>query len=280
MFRENRLKKTGESVLMRYLLIWLSLSGFLRATDNSEILTYLGEPILYKSDKIEYQSDVLKEKFKKACGLLGVELLSIGVDESEYPPLLFGKTSPLKSVPQDLKRLCEKMGQGYVYAGSVSSSEYFCVDVMPMRVHPQELVEKIHRRQIRKSIVFEKLESTFVEEVNIHVATNPAYRSAKVLKAFKEASFKAGVEILGLAMDDSIDPPLIYGKLAIEGNALDYLKAVCYHLADDYVYSGSSSSNEYFSLSVIPNKVYPSLYVGDRMRNRFTKVLEKAKQEF
>ena len=81
-------------------------------------------------------------------------------------------------------------------------------------------------------------------------------------------------------MDDSIDPPLIYGKLAIEGNALGYLKAVCYHLADDYVYSGSSSSNEYFSLSVIPNKVYPSLYAGDRMRNRITKVLEKAKQEF
>lgn len=263
---------------MRYFLIWLCFNGLLTATDNSEILAYLGKPILYKSDRIEYQADVLKEKFKKACTTLGVELLVVGVDESEYPPLLFGKTYPLKSIPQDLKKICEEMGEDYVYAGSVSSSEYFCVDVMPMNVHPQELVQKINRRQIRKSIVYEKVQSTFVKDKNIHVANNPAYSSERMLNAFKMASFKAGVDVLKLAIDDSVNPPLLYGKLKERGNALEYLKSICHHLAEDYVYAGSSSSNEYFSLSIIPNKVYPLQIVRDRKRDRLKKALEKAKQ--
>ena len=142
---------------MKYLIqMIILLLTQVHATENSDILFYLGNPVKHTHQNEAYHPEALKKAFAAACKKSGVKLYHIQVDSSEYPPLLYGKTEKRGTPPHNMQAICKNLSSQYSYSGSTASPVYFCIDIIPFKEHPPELIERIMRRTIRQAILQEK----------------------------------------------------------------------------------------------------------------------------
>ena len=140
---------------MKSLVILLFSFSFAYATSNSEILEFIGSPVVYTHPDKAYSEKELKSAFKKACKKINVKIVSVEVDTTEFPPLLYGQTEPRKS-NQSMQAIVEKMGSKYSYSGAVSGPQFFCLNAVPFQETPPELFQKVANRSVRKSVLHNK----------------------------------------------------------------------------------------------------------------------------
>jgi hypothetical protein len=117
---------------------------------------YLGNPVDPPANlDPAYSPARLKDAVQAAAHEAGISLGKVVVDDSEFP-FLIGVTCGAGDFPK--LRPCFAHLQPYEYSGDVSSSRCWVFTLIPPRVWPAELSERIHRREmVRMEMLFDKV---------------------------------------------------------------------------------------------------------------------------
>src|ERR1035437_983324 len=123
---------------------------------NQALLEYLGDPVAPPADMAPaYSKEGLIKAVQTAAQKAGITLKRVEIDDSEFP-FLVGVICQEGDYPKLTDQL-RKM-DGYEYAGSVGGRTHTALNLVPYRVFPPALGERIgHRTGLRMQILQDKL---------------------------------------------------------------------------------------------------------------------------
>jgi hypothetical protein len=123
---------------------------------NQTLLEYLGDPVEPPADMDPaYSKDGLIKAIQTAAQKAGITVKRVEIDDSEFP-FLVGVICMEGDYP-NLSDQLRKM-DGYEYAGSVGGRTHTAMNVVPYRVFPPALGERIgHRTGLRMQVLQNKL---------------------------------------------------------------------------------------------------------------------------
>ena len=123
---------------------------------NQALLEYLGDPVEPPADmSAAYTKDGLIKAIQTAARNAGIKLKQVEIDDSEFPFLVgvICKEGDYSKLTDQLRKL-----DGYEYNGSVGSHTHNAMDVVPYRVFPSALGERIgHRTGLRMQVLCDKI---------------------------------------------------------------------------------------------------------------------------
>ena len=126
------------------------------ASKARENVTYIGTPVIYQHQDLDYSPEAIRSAYKKACDEYGIKLSKIEVDDSEYPHLVYGKFEKGQKIP-GFSEITTHLPAKYKYSGG-TNGQSFCVNITPGSAHPVNLKEKIAKRIVlRMQVLREKL---------------------------------------------------------------------------------------------------------------------------
>jgi hypothetical protein len=151
---------------------------------NVAIMAYLGEPVPLPVAMDERFSPVnLKAAFISLSKKLGLKVVRLDIDESEFPYVIYG----LLDGQCDHRALASAVRQlnGYGYGGSVSGSTpeggtYFAMNMIPVSQYPQGRSNECERRlMVRLQMFAEAAHSAKPELASSGAATNSSGSAKK-----------------------------------------------------------------------------------------------------
>ena len=120
------------------------------------MLEYLGNPVQPPADMSDaYSKDGLIKAIQTAAQNAGITLKHVEIDDSEFPFLVGAicKEGDSSKLTDQLRKL-----DGYEYNGSVGSHTHNAMNVVPYRVFPPALGERIgHRTGLRMQVLCDKI---------------------------------------------------------------------------------------------------------------------------
>jgi hypothetical protein len=123
---------------------------------NQTLLEYLGNPVEPPADmSAAYSKDGLIKAIQTAARNAGITLKQVEIDDSEFPFLVgvICKDGDYSKLTDQLRRM-----DGYEYNGSVGSHTHNAMNVVPYRVFPPALGERIgHRTGLRMQVLCDKI---------------------------------------------------------------------------------------------------------------------------
>jgi hypothetical protein len=123
---------------------------------NQALIEYLGDPVEPPADmNPAYSKDGLIKAIQTAARNAGITVRRIEVDDSEFPFLagVICKEGDYSKLTDQLRKL-----DGYEYNGSVGSHTHNAMNVVPYRVFPPALGERIgHRTGLRMQVLCDKI---------------------------------------------------------------------------------------------------------------------------
>ena len=129
----------------------VSLSG-----PNQALLEFLGDPVEPPADmNAAYSKDGLIKAIQTAARKAGMSVKRVEVDDSEFP-FLVGVICREGDYPK-LKDQLRKL-DGYEFNGGISSPTHCAMNLVPYRVFPRAVSQRIsHRTGLREQVLFDKL---------------------------------------------------------------------------------------------------------------------------
>ena len=125
---------------------------------NQALLEYLGEPVAPPADMdAAYSKDGLTETIQTAARKAGISVKRVKIDDSEFPFLVgvVSKEGEQSKLTDQLRR----MG-AYEYNGGISSHTCMAFNLVPYRVFPSAVSERIsHRTGLRMQVLQNKITS-------------------------------------------------------------------------------------------------------------------------
>ena len=123
---------------------------------NQALLEYLGDPVEPPADmSAAYSKDGLIKAIQTAARNADITLKRIEIDDSEFPFLVgvICRDGDYSKLTDQLRKL-----DGYEYNGSVGSHSHNAMNVVPYRVFPSALGERIgHRTGLRMQVLCDKI---------------------------------------------------------------------------------------------------------------------------
>jgi hypothetical protein len=123
---------------------------------NQFLLEYLGDPVAPPADMdAAYTRDGLIKAVQTAARNAGITLKRIEIDDSEYPFLVgvICKEGDYSKLKDQLRKM-----EGYAYNGSVGSNTHNAMNIVPYRVLPPALFERVsHRTGLRMQVLHDKI---------------------------------------------------------------------------------------------------------------------------
>jgi hypothetical protein len=123
---------------------------------NQALFDYLGEPVDPPEDMDAlYSKDGLIKAVQTAARKAGISVERVEVDDSEYPFLveIICKEGDYPKLTDQLRRL-----EGYEFNGGVSSPTHSAMNLVPYRVWPPGVSERIsHRTGLRTQVLFDRI---------------------------------------------------------------------------------------------------------------------------
>ena len=123
---------------------------------NQVLLDYLGDPVAPPADMdAAYTKDGLIKAVQTAARNAGITLKRIEIDDSEYPFLVgvICKEGDYSKLKDQLRKM-----HGYEYNGSVGSHTHNAMNIVPYRVVPPALFERVsHRTGLRMEVLHDKI---------------------------------------------------------------------------------------------------------------------------
>jgi hypothetical protein len=123
---------------------------------NQFLLEYLGDPVAPPADMdAAYTKDGLIKAVQTAARNAGITLKRIEIDDSEYPFLVgvICKEGDYSKLKDQLRKM-----EGYAYNGSVGSNTHNAMNIVPYRVMPPALFERVsHRTGLRMEVLHDKI---------------------------------------------------------------------------------------------------------------------------
>jgi hypothetical protein len=123
---------------------------------NQFLLEYLGDPVAPPADMdAAYTKDGLIKAVQTAARNAGITLKRIEIDDSEYPFLVgvICKEGDYSKLKEQLRKM-----EGYAYNGSVGSNTHNAMNIVPYRVMPPALFERVsHRTGLRMEVLHDKI---------------------------------------------------------------------------------------------------------------------------
>ena len=123
---------------------------------NQTLLEYLGNPVQPPADMSDaYSKDGLIKAIQTAAQNAGITLKHVEIDDSEFPFLVgvICREGDYSKLTDQLRKL-----DGYEYNGSVGSHTHNAMNVVPYRVFPPALGERIgHRTGLRMQVLCDKI---------------------------------------------------------------------------------------------------------------------------
>ena len=123
---------------------------------NQALLEYLGDPVEPPADmSAAYSKDGLIKAIQTAARNAGITLKRVEIDDSEFPFLagVICKEGDYSKLTDQLRKM-----DGYEYNGSVGSHTHNAMNVVPYRVFPPALGERIgHRTGLRMQVLCDKI---------------------------------------------------------------------------------------------------------------------------
>ena len=133
---------TGEQVLLK--------------GPNRALFAYLGEPVEPPAGMdAAYTKDGLIKAIQAAARKAGISVKRVEIEDSEFPFLvgLVCKEGDFSKLTEQLRQMAD-----YEYNGCISSSTRSAFNMVPYRVFPSQVSERIgHRTGLRNQIFFDKL---------------------------------------------------------------------------------------------------------------------------
>src|ERR1017187_10736478 len=124
---------------------------------NQALLEYLGDPVEPPADMdAAYSKDGLIKAIQTAARNAGISVQRVEIDDSEFPFLVgvICKEGDYSKLTDQLRKM-----DGYEYNGSVSSHTHNAMNVVPYRVFPPALGERIsHRTGLRMQVLCDKID--------------------------------------------------------------------------------------------------------------------------
>jgi hypothetical protein len=128
------------------------------AGPNRTLLEYLGEPVAPPADMDPaYSKEGLIKAIQTAARNAGITVRRVKIEDSEYPFLVgvICKEGDYPKLTDQLRKM-----PGYSYNGSISSSTRATFNIVPYRVFPRQVSERIgHRSGLRSQVFMDKLEA-------------------------------------------------------------------------------------------------------------------------
>jgi hypothetical protein len=123
---------------------------------NQVLLEYLGNPVDPPANMdARYTKEGLGQAVQLAAQNVGITLKKIVIDDSEYPFLvgvICGESDYTK-LTDEIKKM-----DGYNYNGSIGSSTCHAFNMIPYRVYPPGMFQRItHRAWLRQQVFYDKL---------------------------------------------------------------------------------------------------------------------------
>ena len=123
---------------------------------NQALLEYLGDPVAPPADMdAAYSKEGLIKAVQTAARNAGITLKRIEIDDSEYPFLVgvICKEGDYSKLKDQLRKM-----EGYAYNGSVGGDTHNAMNIVPYRVLPSALFERVsHRTGLRMQVLHDKI---------------------------------------------------------------------------------------------------------------------------
>jgi hypothetical protein len=127
--------------------------------ENEPLLRYLGDPVPADvNTNPAFTKPGLTVAVRKAADSAGIEIKSLEIDDSEFPPLIGIKCNSA----EDLEKLQQQLRNlpGYQYGGSTSSQAAAAFSLVPYESVPDSMRDRVmHRVMVRRSMFFDSLAS-------------------------------------------------------------------------------------------------------------------------
>jgi hypothetical protein len=123
---------------------------------NRALFEYLGESVQPPADMdAAYTKDGLIKAIQTAARKAGISVKRVEIEDSEFPFLVgvVGKEGDFSKLTEQLRKMA-----AYEYNGCISTSTHSAFNMVPYRVFPSQVSERIsHRTGLRNQIFFDKL---------------------------------------------------------------------------------------------------------------------------
>jgi hypothetical protein len=123
---------------------------------NQALFEYLGEPVEPPEDMdAAYSKDGLIKAVQTAAWKAGIPVQRVEVDDSEFPFLVgvICKEGDYPRLTDQLRKL-----EGYEFNGGISSPSHSAMNLVPYRVFPPAVSQRIsHRTGLRTQVLFDKI---------------------------------------------------------------------------------------------------------------------------
>jgi hypothetical protein len=131
--------------------VTFSMGPSVSGDPNAAIMTYLGDPVLPPGNiDPKYTKEAIAAAFQKLCQSLGYSIDRFGIDDREYPFLVYARLNGNCDY-RDVKSALASM-PGYAYSGSSTGSgrdwSYIALNMVPSNTHPRAQREAIDRRMM------------------------------------------------------------------------------------------------------------------------------------
>jgi hypothetical protein len=123
---------------------------------NKVLFEYLGNPVSAPENlDIAYTKEGLTQGMREAAQAVGVSLVRIEIDDSEFPCLI----GIVAKNGDDMAKFKEKAKKQYGYSSSVGGETTYAMNLVPSRVFPPEARQRIfHRIMLREAILYDKIQ--------------------------------------------------------------------------------------------------------------------------
>jgi hypothetical protein len=126
---------------------------------NKVLFDYLGNPVDPPSGMdAAYTKEGLTRAMQAAAQRAGISLMTLEIDDSEFPFLI----GVVFSKQGDKEKIKEQLGKvtAYVSSGGVGGDISYAMNIVPYRVFPKESSQRIYRRMLlREAVLYDKISS-------------------------------------------------------------------------------------------------------------------------
>jgi len=124
---------------------------------NQALFDYLGNPVAPPENlDVSYTKDGLSQAMETAAKNIGISLVKLQIDDSEFP-FLVGVVCANKSDMEKLKDQVRTM-TGYKCSGGVGGDDSYAMNVVPSSVFPADARQQIYRRMmLREELLSDKI---------------------------------------------------------------------------------------------------------------------------
>ena len=123
---------------------------------NQALLEYLGDPVEPPADMdAAYSKDGLIKAVQTAARNAGISVKRVEIDDSEFPFLVgvICKEGDWEKLKEQFRKM-----DGYEYNGAVGSQTHNAFNLVPYRVFPSEVCQRIsHRTTLRMAMLYDKI---------------------------------------------------------------------------------------------------------------------------